>query len=80
MDKISKQDTKSAQANPNKKKRRSPIRFLKEVVAELKKVSWPTRIELFSAVGAVMVFILLVGILVGVIDFALSEGIKLLTA
>lgn len=80
MDKISKQDSKSVQANPNKKKRRSPLRFLKEVIAELKKVSWPSRKELLSAVGAVVVFILIVGILVGLIDFALSEGIKLLTA
>ncbi|HBU12862.1 MAG TPA: preprotein translocase subunit SecE [Clostridiales bacterium] len=41
----------------NKKQRRSPARFFKDVWGEVKKVTWPTRKELFKTTLMVIVFI-----------------------
>ncbi|MEG1158183.1 MAG: preprotein translocase subunit SecE, partial [Christensenellaceae bacterium] len=40
----------------NKKQKRSPIRFLKDVWGEVKKVTWPTKQDLFKTTFAVIVF------------------------
>jgi preprotein translocase subunit SecE len=50
--------------------------FVREVKAELLKVSWPTRKEL---VGATMIVITTTAILtayIGVLDFLLSKGVS----
>jgi preprotein translocase subunit SecE len=36
------------QTAPAKKKRTPPIQFIKEVIAELKKVAWPSRQEVVA--------------------------------
>ena len=41
----------------NKKKRRGPIRFFKDVGGELKKVTWPTGKELMKTTISVIIFI-----------------------
>lgn len=45
--------------------------FYKETVAELKKASWPTWKEILSYMKIVFVSIALVGIFVGIADFAI---------
>ena len=63
----------------SKKERRfHPIRFLKEVVAELKKVTWPTRKDLVSYTIAVIVFVILISVVVGVLDFVFQRGFMLI--
>ncbi|MGI6161952.1 MAG: preprotein translocase subunit SecE [Christensenellales bacterium] len=62
---------------PEKKKRRSLLKFFKEVIAELKKCSWPTKKELISYTGAVLAFVVLMAVVVGVIDIGLGELLKL---
>ncbi|MDA0646349.1 MULTISPECIES: preprotein translocase subunit SecE [Nonomuraea] len=48
------------------KKRTSPALFYRQVVAELRKVIWPTRKELVTYTTVVMVFVLImVGIIYG---------------
>lgn len=42
--------------------------FFKGVLAELKKVNWPTRQETMSYVGVVLMMCLLLSILLGVFD------------
>ncbi|MGI6664578.1 MAG: preprotein translocase subunit SecE [Christensenellaceae bacterium] len=67
-----KEQQKAAKAK-NKKKRRSPARFIKDIWSELKKVSWPSRKELISYTGAVIVCILAMAAIAGLFDFALSS-------
>lgn len=53
-------------------------RFLKEVVGELKKLTWPTRKELVSYTLTVMGFILLLGVIIYVLDLAFGSGLGLI--
>ena len=50
-------------------------KFLQEVKAELKKVSWPRKRELFDSTVAVIVATLLLGIFIGIVDFFFSQMI-----
>jgi len=47
--------------------------FLVEVKAELKKVTWPTWIEVFSSTVVVIFTTLLFAVLIGVFDFGMSQ-------
>ncbi len=53
-------------------------KFFREVFGELKKVTWPTGKELVSYTATVLVFILIVAVLIGVLDFGFGEGFKAL--
>ena len=64
----------------NKKKRRSPARFFKDIWNELKKVTWPTGTDLASSTLAVVVFIVLMGALIGLFDFGMHSLFSLITA
>ena len=57
----------------NKKQRRGPIRFLKDVVGEIKKTTWPTGKELVKTTIAVIVFIAIFAVIVGFADFGLGK-------
>ena len=52
----------------NKKQKRSLIRFLKDVWGEVKKVTWPSRSDLFKTTFAVIVFIAVFAVIVGLMD------------
>ncbi|MEA5002991.1 MAG: preprotein translocase subunit SecE [Christensenella sp.] len=56
----------------NKKQRRSPGRFFKDVWGEIKKVTWPTRKDLFKTTFAVIVFIAIFAVIVGLMDWGLG--------
>ncbi len=60
-----------------KKKRRSPARYFKETVAELKKVTWPTRKALVNYTLAVLAFIAIAAVVTGAFDWILAEGLNL---
>ena len=47
--------------------------FVRQVVAELKKVVRPTRSELFTYTGVVLVFVLVVMAFVTVLDFLIGQ-------
>ncbi|NLP41912.1 MAG: preprotein translocase subunit SecE [Veillonellaceae bacterium] len=51
-------------------------KFLREVRAELKKVSWPNKKELLSYTGIVFVSVVVVGALIWIIDTAFTEALK----
>lgn len=70
---------------PNKpakvKKERKPGRakqFFKEVIGELKKLSWPTKKELVSYTLTVVGFIALMAVIIYALDLVFSEGLGLL--
>ncbi|VBB08848.1 protein translocase complex sece/sec61-gamma subunit [Lucifera butyrica] len=53
-------------------------KFLREVRAELKKVSWPNRKELVSYTGVVFVSVLVVGVLIWLVDTGFSEVLQVI--
>ena len=53
-------------------------KFIGEVFAEMKKVSWSTRRELVDSTLIVILSSFLLGIFVGVIDFAFSKGVAVI--
>lgn len=55
----------------------SPVAYVREVVQELKKVSWPTLEQTRNMTILVIVVSLLVGIYVGGLDFVFSRIIAL---
>ena len=54
------------------------LKFIGEVIAEMKKVSWTTRSELVDSTLIVIFSSFLLGIFVGVIDFAFSRGVSVI--
>jgi preprotein translocase subunit SecE len=54
------------------------VRFLREVVAELRKVIWPSRNQLVTYTIVVLVFVSFMVALVWVLDFLFGRGVALL--
>jgi len=54
----------------------SPVKFLKEVKAELKQVTWPTKKEVTRLTIIVIIICLVVGIYIGFLDFFLTKLIQ----
>ena len=57
-------------------KRTSPGLFYRQVVAELRKVVWPTRGQLTTYTSVVIVFVVIMIGLVTVIDYGLNHAAK----
>jgi preprotein translocase subunit SecE len=52
------------------------VKFLKEVKAELKKVTWPTRQELIGSTIVTVVVTLIVSVFIGIVDRLISLATK----
>lgn len=64
----------TADAKPEPK-RANPVVFTKQIVAELRKVRWPTRWELITYTIVVMFFVLvMIGYVMGV-DYLFGEAV-----
>ncbi len=50
-------------------------RFLREVVAELRKVIWPTKNQMVTYTIVVIVFLVFMVALVGVLDLLFAKGV-----
>ncbi|GIF76729.1 preprotein translocase subunit SecE [Asanoa siamensis] len=50
-------------------------RFFREVVAELRKVIWPTRKELLTYTAVVVVFVAFMLAIVGLLDLGFAKGV-----
>jgi preprotein translocase subunit SecE len=68
-----------AKAKRDRADRRGPVAavvlFIRQVIGELRKVVTPTRKELFSYTGVVLVFVVVMMILVSVLDFVFGLGV-----
>ena len=53
-------------------------RFLREVVAELRKVIWPTRNQMVTYTIVVLVFVSFMVALVALLDFLVGQGVNAL--
>ncbi|MCF8036919.1 MAG: preprotein translocase subunit SecE [Desulfobacteraceae bacterium] len=54
------------------------IQFLREVKVELSKVTWPSRKETVGTTAVVLVFVIIVAIFLGAVDFVLSSLVRLI--
>jgi preprotein translocase subunit SecE len=50
-------------------------RFIREIVAELRKVIWPTRKELLTYATVVVVFVAIMLTVVGLLDLGFAKGV-----
>lgn len=53
--------------------------FFAESKVELKKVTWPTKEQLLHNTGVILVFIIIVGVILSVLDIAFGKMFELLT-
>lgn len=65
-------------AKPAIPKISSPVQFIREVIAELKKVTWPTREETIKLTAVVIVLSVVVGAFVGALDITFLKITTLL--
>ncbi|MGN8049909.1 preprotein translocase subunit SecE [Curtobacterium sp. 22159] len=68
-----------AKAKQDRAERRGPfaaiVLFIRQVIGELRKVVTPTRKELFSYTGVVLVFVVVMMVIVSVLDFVFGLGV-----
>ena len=65
-------------ARPGSRCRSGSSRFLREVVAELRKVIWPSRKQLVTYTLVVLVFVSFMVALVALLDFLVGQGVNAL--
>lgn len=71
--KKSKDDKKSKKNN-----RKARANFAKEVVVELKKVSWPSKKNVIKSTGVVLAIAASLGVIVGAFDYLFSTLVGLI--
>lgn len=49
--------------------------FLRQVISELRKVIWPTRKELITYTGVVIVFVAVIATIVALLDFGFTRAV-----
>lgn len=49
------------------------LRFIRQVVTELKKVVWPTKDEMWTYFAVVIVFVLIIMVFIGLLDAGFSQ-------
>lgn len=54
------------------------VQFFKESVAELKKVVWPTKDDVFSSVKVVLISTVVVAVLLGLLDMLFTAGMNII--
>lgn len=52
--------------------------YFKEVVAELKRVTWPTKKDTIAATWVVIITVIILSVFLGIVDLGLSQSIKLI--
>jgi preprotein translocase subunit SecE len=60
---------------PTKKQRTKPAQFVREVIAELKKVAWPTRQEVVAYSIVVVVSVAVIATLIFFMDYLFTKAI-----
>ena len=61
--------------DPAKKERTKPGQFFKEVIAELRKVNWPTRPEVVAYSTVVLVASIVVAALIFAMDYVFTKAV-----
>jgi preprotein translocase subunit SecE len=66
-------ESRSVSTSSSQDKRTSPATFYRQVVAELRKVVWPTQEQLITYFVVVMVFVLVVMGIVSLLDLGFGK-------
>ncbi len=66
-------EQQKAAKKANRKPRRGIGRFFKDIIGELKKVTWPSGKQLLITTGAVLAFIFIMAVIVGIFDLGLGR-------
>ena len=53
------------------------VNFFKESVAELKKVVWPSKDDVFSSTKVVLISTIVIAVILGLLDFLFTSGMNL---
>jgi len=67
-------------ASSTRESRTGPATFYRQVVAELRKVVWPTRTQLITYFWVVLVFVVVVMTIVSLLDLAFGKAVFALFA
>jgi preprotein translocase subunit SecE len=51
---------------------RAVVTFYNDVIAEMRKVTWPERVQVRQATIAIIIFVLLIGLVIFLLDMVLS--------
>ncbi len=51
--------------------------YYKEVIVELKRVTWPSKKDTIAATWVVIITVIILSLFLGLVDLGLSQGIKL---
>ncbi|MBS7260546.1 MAG: preprotein translocase subunit SecE [Treponema sp.] len=54
------------------------FQYFKECRAELKKVVWPTKTDVFASLKVVIISTIIVAVLLGLLDFGFTEAFRAL--
>ena len=65
-------------AEVEKKKRKSPAQWLREMKSELKKVVWPNKQTVVKNTGTVLLCSLLVGACIWIFDFVATSAVQMI--
>lgn len=68
----------AAKKSDSGKKRFNLVKTFKDMWAELKKVTWPSRKDLIRQSTVVIVFVLILTVVVGLMDYVLSNLLRLI--
>ncbi len=66
---------RSASRSQKRSERTSPITFYRQIVAELRKVVWPTQQQLVTYLIVVLVFVLVMIAYVSLLDVAFGKAV-----
>jgi preprotein translocase subunit SecE len=72
VDKGKKKVERGSSGNPLKRL----VKFLREVIAELRKVIWPNRKQMVTYTGVVLVFVIVVVAFIAGLDLAFIKGVN----
>ena len=65
-------------AEVEKKKRKSPAQWLREMKSELKKVVWPSKQTVLKNTGTVLLCSLVIGVCIWIFDFVATSAVQVL--
>ena len=66
------------QISPDSKRSGLSLQFFRDIIAELKRVTWPSREQATRLTILVIIISISVGIILGIFDMMFSRGIKFL--
>lgn len=54
------------------------VQFIKECVGEMKRVTWPSRSEVFSSIRVVLISTIVMAVVLGLLDYLFTQGLRLI--